>query len=196
MFSVVTRMPLVAHLVAAAVAFGGFQWVKGRLDASYAASRHPVDYATGQLAFDAQVIEGYYAHMRDAGTLPLYWQTQFIDFGFIAAVMAVSVLLGMLAARLGGRINRAGVWGWRLGVAAAVLGVAGAGFDALENLLSFVLLSRPEAIPPALAMLYSGAAAVKFALLTCAMLCLTASLAAGLSGRALATRARRGARGR
>lgn len=183
MFSVVTRMPLVAHLAASTLAFAGFQWIKARLDASYAASRHPVDYATGQLAFDAQVIEGYYAHMRDAGTLPIYWQTQFIDFGFIAAVMAVAVFLGLLAARLGGKINRAGDWGWRLGVAAAILGVAGAGFDALENLLSFGMLTRPEAIPQILALAYSGAAAVKFALLTAAMACLVLSLIAGLAGR-------------
>lgn len=183
MFSAVIRTPLVVHLAASALAFGGFQWVKARLYASYAASSHPVDYATGQLAFDAQIIEGYYAHMRDAGTLPIYWQTQFIDFGFIVSVMAVAVFFGLLAARLGGKINRAGGWGWRLGVAAAILGVAGASFDALENLLSFAMLARPEAIPQFLALAYSSAAAVKFALLTAAMACLVLSLIAGLAGR-------------
>ncbi|MDP5365056.1 MAG: hypothetical protein NWT12_02125 [Paracoccaceae bacterium] len=183
MFSAVIRTPLVVHLAASALAFGGFQWVKARLDASYAASSHPVDYATGQLAFDAQIIEGYYAHMRDAGTLPIYWQTQFIDFGFIVSVMAVAVFFGLLAARLGGKINRAGGWGWRLGLAAAILGVAGASFDALENLLSFAMLARPEAIPQFLALAYSSAAAVKFALLTAAMACLVLSLIAGLAGR-------------
>ncbi|MDP5334225.1 MAG: hypothetical protein NWR54_04480 [Paracoccaceae bacterium] len=183
MFSAVIRTPLVVHLAASALAFVGFQWVKARLDASYAASSHPVDYATGQLAFDAQIIEGYYAHMRDAGTLPIYWQTQFIDFGFIVSVMAVAVFFGLLAARLGGKINRAGGWGWRLGLAAAILGVAGASFDALENLLSFAMLARPEAIPQFLALAYSSAAAVKFALLTAAMACLVLSLIAGLAGR-------------
>lgn len=183
MFSAVIRTPLVVHLAASALAFGGFQWVKARLDASYAASSHPVDYATGQLAFDAQIIEGYYAHMRDAGTLPIYWQTQFIDFGFIVSVMAVAVFFGLLAARLGGKINRAGGWGWRLGLAAAILGVAGASFDVLENLLSFAMLARPEAIPQFLALAYSSAAAVKFALLTAAMACLVLSLIAGLAGR-------------
>ena len=183
MFSAVIRTPLVVHLAASALAFGGFQWVKARLDASYAASSHPVDYATGQLAFDPQIIEGYYAHMRDAGTLPIYWQTQFIDFGFIVSVMAVAVFFGLLAARLGEKINRAGGWGWRLGLAAAILGVAGASFDALENLLSFAMLARPEAIPQFLALAYSSAAAVKFALLTAAMACLVLSLIAGLAGR-------------
>lgn len=183
MFSVALRLPLAAHLAAAALAFGGFQWVKGRLDASYAASQHPVDYATGQLAFDAHVIEGYYAHMIEAGSLHIYWQTQFIDFGFIAAVMTVAMLSGTLAARLGERMNRLGVWGWRLGLAAAVLGVAGATLDALENLLSFAMLSRPQAIPQILAQTYSTVAALKFALLTSAMCCLLLSIVAGAAGR-------------
>jgi hypothetical protein len=183
-FSVLLRLPLAAHLGATALAFGGFQWIKGRLDASYAASGHPVDYATGQLAFDARMIESYYARMMEAGTLPVYLQTQFIDFGFIAAVMAVSVLFGALTARLGARINRLGVWGWWAGLAAAMMGVMGAGFDVLENLLSFVMLDRPQAIPQPLALAYSTAAAAKFALLTSAMASVILSLTAGALARA------------
>ena len=183
MFSTIFRLPLSAHVAAAILAFGGFQWVKGRLDTSYAASGHPVDFATGQLAFDARLIEGYYAHMIEAGTLRVYWQTQFIDFGFIAAVMAVAMLFGTLAARFGGRINRLGVWGWHLGLAAAIMGMSGAAFDALENLLSFLMLASPQAIPQPLALAYSTAAAVKFALLTTAMICLLLSIMAGAAGR-------------
>lgn len=175
----IISQPLALHLGAAALAFAAFQWVKGRLDASYAASMHPVDYATGQLAFDARLIEGYYAHMAEAGTLGVYWQTQLIDFGIIAAMMAVALMFGTLAARLGGQ----GSWGWRLGLAAAGLGIAGASFDVLENLLSFAMLARPEAIPQALALAYSSAAAAKFALLTAAMAALTASLLTGATAR-------------
>jgi hypothetical protein len=65
----------------------------------------------------------------------------------------------------------------------AVSGMAGAGFDAVENLLSFVMLSRPDQIPKALALAYSAAAAVKFALLTLAMLTLLLALVAGLVAR-------------
>jgi hypothetical protein len=183
MYTAVLRLPLAVHLTAAVIAFGGFQWIKARLDASYVASRHPVDYATGQLAFDAREIGGFYAHMIDAGTLHIYWQTQFIDFGFIAAVMSVSVLFGTLAARLGGQINRPGLWGWRLGLAAATIGVAGATLDALENLLSFGMLANPQAIPQLLAFAYSSAAAVKFVLLTTAMAVLLLAILAGLAGR-------------
>jgi hypothetical protein len=182
-FSAVSRMPVVAHLAAAAVTLGGFQWVKARLDASYAASKHPVDYATGQMAFDAQTIEGYYAQMIEAGTLPIYWQTQFIDFGFIATMMAVAIVFGTLAARLGGRINRVGVWGAFLGLSAAKLGVIGASLDVLENLISFAMLARPEAIPQALALPYSAAATAKFIALTVAMACLLLSIFAGIAAR-------------
>lgn len=165
-------VPIWAHLSATLVAFGLFQGAKGWLDASYAASGHPVDYATGQLAFDAPTIEGYYRTMADAGTLGVYWQTQIIDFGFIASVMLLAVTLGTLLARLGG-------WARWLGLTAAALGVAGGTMDAVENLLSFWMLSTPTAIPPALAMAYSSAAAAKFALLTTAMVAALAAMVAG-----------------
>ena len=74
--------------------------MKSRLDASYAASGNPADYATGQLAFDARIIESYYARMIEAGTLPVYLQTQFIDFGFIAAMGGLYVALRLLAMTL------------------------------------------------------------------------------------------------
>jgi len=83
----------------------------------------------------------------------------------------------------GGGINRLGVWGWHLGLAAAIVGVSGAALDALENLLSFLMLASPQAIPQPLALAYSTAAAAKFALLTTAMICLLLSIMAGAAGR-------------
>jgi hypothetical protein len=65
----VMRMPVSLRGVAAAVAFAAFQASTAALDASYAASGHPAEHATGQLAFDAARIEGYYASMQAAGTL-------------------------------------------------------------------------------------------------------------------------------
>jgi len=47
------RLLLWAHGFATIAAFGMFQAAKSALDASYAASGHPVDYATGQTSFDA-----------------------------------------------------------------------------------------------------------------------------------------------
>ncbi|TVS04222.1 MAG: hypothetical protein EA407_04670 [Rhodobacteraceae bacterium] len=136
---------------------------------------HPVDYATGQLAFDAATIEGYYAVMIEAGTLDIYWRTQMIDFGFIASMIMLSLLLGTFLARLGGPES----WGWRLGMGAAVLGVAGASMDVIENLLSFVMLANPQDIPQGLAFIYSSFAAAKFGLLILAMLAALGALAVG-----------------
>jgi hypothetical protein len=157
------------------VAFGAFQAARAALDASYAASGHPVDYATGQLAFDASRIAGYYATMQAAGTLDVYVRTQIIDFAFIASVMVLGLLLGCLVARLG----RPGSRGRRLALAAGGLAVAGAGMDAVENLISFVMLARPEAIAQPVALAYSAAAAAKFGLLTLAMAALLVALPLG-----------------
>jgi len=75
LFNHVMSLPPVAHIVCAVAAFMGFQWAKGLLDASYAASGHPVDYVTGQTSFSGEIIKGYYATMQDAGSLDVYWQT-------------------------------------------------------------------------------------------------------------------------
>lgn len=175
MLTRLTQFPVLVHGAGVLVAFGALRVIQRVLDASYAASLHPVDYATGQLAFDAATIEGYYAVMIEAGTLDIYWRTQMIDFGFIASIMVLSLLLGTFLARLGGM----GSWGWRLGMGAAVLGVAGASMDAIENLLSFVMLVNPQDIPQALAIVYSSFAAAKFGLLTFAMLAALGSLLIG-----------------
>lgn len=173
------RIPVVVHGGLTLAACAAFMAVKTRLDASYAAARHPVDYATGQLAFSAERIEEYYAVMMQAGTLDIYWRTQMIDFGFIASIALLSVLLGTLA----GRIGRPGTLPRRMGIWTACAGLAGAGFDAIENLLSFAMLARPEQIPTALAVSYSAAAAFKFALLTAAMALLVATVIVGLASR-------------
>ena len=179
MFTRIMSLPLWLHGGLAAGAFAAFQGVKSKLDQSYAASGHPVDYATGQLTFDASKIESYYAVMQGKGALDVYRTTQFIDFGFIAAVMILGLLLGTLVARLGPEAS----WGRRLGKTAAILAVTGAIFDALENLASFAMLREPTAISQPLALIYSSFAAIKFAALTAAMVALLASLALGLWAR-------------
>ena len=81
-FSQIIALPIWAHTGAAVATVVGFNWIKARLDASYAASQHPVDYGTGQTAFNGATIKGYYAHMIETGTLDIYRTTQLIDFGF------------------------------------------------------------------------------------------------------------------
>lgn len=176
MLSFPFKLPVWAHIVAAVAVFAGFQGIKGLLDASYAASGFPVDYATGQLSFSAEKVMGYYAHMQSLGTLPIYWRTQFIDFGFMAMVAAVALMLGTLVARMAG----AGTWGYWAGLWAARLGIAGALMDACENLASFVMLANPADVPQGVALVYSSFAAAKFALMTAGMAGVALAFALGV----------------
>lgn len=172
-------LPIWGHAAATIASFAGFQKVKAALDASYAASRHPVDYATGQTSFDAARIKGFYAHMQTEGTLDIYWRTQMIDFGFLALLGLSGLLLGCLVARFG----RDNSWARRMGLIAAACFVAGACMDALENLTSFVMLADPQGFADWLALPYSGFAVVKFALITAGMGAVLISLALTATGR-------------
>lgn len=174
-----TSLPVWAHGALTLASFVGFQRVKAALDASYAASKHPVDYATGQTTFDATRIKGFYAHMQSEGTLDVYHQTQLIDFGFLALLGLTGLLLGTLIARAG----RDGSWAYRAGLIAALLFVGGASMDALENLTSFVMLADPQGFADWLALPYSGFAVVKFALITAGMAAVLISLALTATGR-------------
>jgi hypothetical protein len=158
-------LPVLTHAALAAAAVIGFILVKPQLDASYAASNHPVDYATGQLSFNGEVLKGYYAHMIKAGTLDIYWQTQFIDFAFIVAVFCLGLFLCTGAAR----IARHNSWGRHVGMFAAIAAMSGALCDVDENLLSFVMLSNPAGFPNWIAIICSSFSALKFALITAAM---------------------------
>ena len=157
--------PIGIHGIGAAAAVAWFQWIKGKLDASYAASNHPVDYATGQTQFSGTTVKEYYAVMSEAGTLDIYSRTQMIDFGFILGVIAMGWLLGTLVARLA----RNGSWARVFGYATACFALAGASFDAIENLISFVMLANPSDFANWIALPYSGFAVAKFLAVTLAM---------------------------
>lgn len=171
--------PLAAHGAAAAVTFLGFNWVKGKLDAHYAASNHPVDYFTGQTSFSGETIKGYYGHMIEKGSLDIYWQTQLIDFGFILAIAC----MGFFVCTLIGRLGRPNSFGRRVAVLAGIAVIFGALCDAIENLLSFVLLTNPTDFPNWIALPYSGFASLKFALITIGMLAVIVSLILSVGGK-------------
>lgn len=176
-----TRLPILAHIALGGAVFMGFGAVKSVLDTSYAASKFPVDFMTGQLAFSAQKIEGYYDVMQEAGTMGIYLRTQIIDYGFMLGV----ALLGLVLGSLMGRMGPMGGFARKLGFLAACLAVTGACLDALENLLSFGMLATPGSIPGALALIYSGAAAAKFACLVPAVCLAGLSALVGLGERGL-----------
>ena len=177
----VTSLPLWAHAAAAVATVAGFQWIKGRLDASYAASRHPVDYAVGQTAFSGERIKGWYAQMQNTGTLDVYWTTQVIDYGFILAMAC----MGLFVCTFLARFSRSGSWGRRIGLLAGGAVVLGAVCDAIENAWSFVMLADPAGFANWLAVPYSGFASLKFALIALGMVATIGGLAAGAVGHML-----------
>lgn len=152
------KLNLAVHGALAFVAFGLMRFANIILDASYAESLFPVPYYVGQTAFSGEQIKEYYAFMIDAGTLNVYWQTQFIDYAFIGMVIITGLLLPSFVARL----HAKGSWLAAITFGFALLMPLGGLFDAIENLISFVMLSQPETFANWLAIPYSTFAVLKF----------------------------------
>ena len=127
------------------------------LNIFYARSQYPVAYFVGQTSFDAEKLEDWYQVMDEAGTIGVYWQTQFVDFAFIAATALLHYWLLLLITRL----LPVGRWR-RIGLAAVVIGLLAPAFDVLENLVSFIALSNTTEILPVTAIVYSSFASLKF----------------------------------
>ncbi|MGO1920591.1 MAG: hypothetical protein ACTH07_04395, partial [Microbacterium sp.] len=97
--------------------------------------------------------------------LEAFAQVQQFDFIFMACVAAFGVLGGLLIVRLtSGRLGRT------IGYTTVVAAITGALSDALENVVSFVMLADPTGFADALAIAHSGFAVLKFAGMTVAML--------------------------
>lgn len=180
-FHRITALPLVAHAALALGSIGWFQWTKGILDASYAASNHPVDYMTGQTSFSGETIKGYYAVMSQADTLGIYTRTQIIDFAFILGFLGIGLFVCTLIARSG----RAGSIGRKIGLFAGLAFVLGGLCDMIENGWSFVMLANPTDFADWLAVPYSAFAVAKFGMITLGMLLVLVCLLSALAGRLL-----------
>ena len=175
----ITHLPVWAHAAAAISATAFFQWAKRKLDASYAASLHPVDYATGQTTFNGAQIKDYYASMQKTGTLDVYVTTQLVDFGFIAAVACMGLFFCTFIARFG----RDTGLGRRIGLFAGLSLIIAATCDAIENGISFIMLANPTGFANWLALPYSAFASIKFALITLGMLLVLVALLCVIAGR-------------
>jgi hypothetical protein len=156
---VFARVPLYLHGLLAILAYALTRVTNIILDKSYAASQYPVPYYVGQTAFRGEVLKSYYAHMLEAQTLDIYWSTQFIDFGFIATIFIAGFTVSFYLARLNKHVPIL----YKLSLAAALLIPLGAIFDAIENIISFVMLMQPSSFPNWIAFIYSSVAVLKFA---------------------------------
>ncbi len=146
------------------------------LTASYADSQFPVPYQVAQLSFDAQKLKGWYAVLIERGTMGADLQTQHIDFIFIASVFMLHLLALLLIARLFPAASRGRRW---METAAALSTLAPIA-DALENLVSYLMLAQPLDFSPGLALVYSSFAAVKFGMFTLAYAAAVLGLAAAV----------------
>ncbi len=169
----VSGFSLVLNLVATA-------W----LNTSYAASKFPVPYHVAQLSFDAQRIRSWYAYLIEQETLAIYWQTQLVDFVFIATVLLLHVSTLLLASRLFGVDSFGRRWMERAAVLSTIAPLA----DTVENLVSFVMLSDPTGFPDGLALLYSSLAAIKFVFFAFAYVALPVGVLAGIISQRLRRR--------
>lgn len=161
---------LLGALAALALNWAATQW----LNASYALSRFPVPYYEAQLSFSHLKLKHWYAQLQGLGTLGQYTTTQVVDFAFIATVLLLHSLALLWASRLLPQASR-----WYRFMRASVLVAAVAPLaDALENLVSFVMLSDPAGFHPAWALLYSSLAALKFAAFSYAYLAFALGLVA------------------
>lgn len=155
----ITNLTTITHVLLTLVAFGAFRATNIVLDQMYARSQFPVPYQEGQTEFSGELIKSYYQVMIDAGTLNIYWQTQLFDYLFMAAMFLWGITMPLLVRRL----YTKGSWPYRLASFAALSIPFGAAMDAVENLISFVMLAQPLTFPDWLAPIYSSFAAAKFA---------------------------------
>ena len=144
------------------------------LEKSYVLSKFPVPYFEQQTSFDAVKMKEWYAFMIKEETFGIYFDTQLIDFTFIAAVILAGYTLWGFIANLHPKGNIFNKWGQKLAFA---LPLAGA-FDVLENILSFFMMANPEHFSDALVYPYSAFAVLKFGCWTIGLLWLVVSIVA------------------
>jgi len=110
------------------------------LNASYAESKFPVPYFEAQLSFSAEKIKGWYAYMVEQETLSIYTKTQHIDFIFILSVLILHFVVLVLISRLYPDASK----GRRVMIICAYISMLAPIADALENLVSYVMLAKPR----------------------------------------------------
>ena len=150
--------PISMQGIISLLAFGLYGLTSYFLETSYVKSKFQVPYYIQQTCFDAHKIKKWYAYMLEEETFGIYIQTQFIDFAFIVAVIIAGFAIWTFIANLhknGSFFNKVGL------IMAFALPLAG-GFDILENLVSFFMITSPNNFPNWLVLPYSTFAVLKF----------------------------------
>ncbi len=171
------RLSTRALLIAVLLAFAFNLFATQILNVSYADSQFPVPYQVAQLSFDHAKLKGWYGFLIEHGTLGMYLRTQHIDFIFIASVFVLHLLALLFIARLFPAASKRRRWMEMAAVLSTLAPIA----DALENLVSYVMLAQPLDFSPWLALVYSSLAALKFGMFTFAYVAALVGLGAAMA---------------
>lgn len=130
------------------------------LNQAYEATGFPVSYFVGQTTFDATLLKQYWQVLINKGTVDSFIFVQKIDFLFMLTVFFSFGLSCMAIYRSLPENNRLKNFAWWM----TLLLPHTATMDALENGVSFIMLSDPSGFADWLVYPYSSFAVVKFAL--------------------------------
>ncbi len=172
----IASLSLPVHFILAVLSFGIFRATNIVLDGFYARSQFPVSYFVGQTAFDGAQIKEWYAVMQTAGTFNIYVQTQLFDYLFMLTMATMGLMVPLLVRRA----YHAESLAFRVTTLASTLIPLGAMMDAMENLVSFVMLAMPQTFPNWIALVYSSFASIKFGLVGVGYICVFAGILIGL----------------
>ncbi len=160
MYRYFLHSPAALTLVLLTIASLGFNlWADNLLTANYVASKFPVPFYTAQLSFDPVKIKDWYAYLLQEGTFDQYLHTQHVDSLFILSTLFLHGFTLLLISRMFAAQSK----GRAVMVVCAIISAIAPLCDQLENFVSYVMLANPTGFNGALAYLYSGFAATKFA---------------------------------
>lgn len=135
----------------------------------YTKSGFPPALIEGQLAFNPNAYREWYLVLIQKGTLPLYINTQLVDYLYIAGLLSTLFFLHLLIAKAQPSVR------WRnLALTLAILAPAVALSDAIENIVTLTMLSQPTDFAPWLAYLVSTLSTIKWgwAFIGCPLICI------------------------
>ncbi len=174
--NVVSKLSVLKLAVIVLLAFAFNLAASEWLNASYSSSQFPVPYFEAQLSFDHLKLKAWYAELIAKGTLSTYIRTQHIDFVFIVSVLFLHFFAILFVAKL---IPIGSKW-HKLALIAALLSAIAPLADALENLVSYLMLTNPLDFNSYLAIIYSSFAAIKFGFFTFAYVAVIVGLLVAL----------------
>ncbi|MFO7797852.1 MAG: hypothetical protein ACQERB_05630 [Promethearchaeati archaeon] len=117
-------------------------------------SGFPVGFFQSQLSFSGELLKLYYS----ATDINLYLIGQLLDYGFMLGYGLIFFSVSLLIARIFEQESKAK----QIGLIIALLGIAAALFDAIENVFILITLADPFGFPNIIAIVHSFFALFKY----------------------------------